>query len=215
MQMLVINVISLAILREKSKIFDKIVRSQSLNRRRHGFFTYLIIACLYISTLNSLYYLNVIVSNIVYVTQLIKNYKKVSIPKHFIAIPIIDQLIFTLYFTLFSDNFLIWEPNYALSAVCIALVSTQLIFLMKFVVRAEINPDTEALLGERIPISGNSRIDNIGSACSICLCEYGTIDVVVTNCGHAFHNECIQGWIRINAICPVCRNEVLQLLRYY
>lgn len=213
--MIIISTISVVILREKSKIFDKIIRSQSLNRRRHGFFTYLIIAILYISTLNSLYYVNVLASNLVFVTQLIKNYKKVSVPKHFIAIPIVNQLVFTLYFTLWSGNFLIWEPNYVLSAVCGLLVGAQLFFLMKFVMRADGSAETEALLNDQIPISGISRIGNIGTTCSICLCEYGNVDVVVTNCGHGFHNECIQGWIRINAVCPVCRNEVFQLLRYY
>lgn len=28
--------------------------------------------------------------------------------------------------------------------------------------------------------------------------------VVIGECGHAFHQECLENWIKINPICPVC-----------
>ena len=213
-QLIVMTAVSIIILREKSRIFDKIVRSQSLSRRRHGFSTYLFIAGLYISTLNTLYYLNTIASNLVFLPQLLKNYMKKSVPKHFIAVLIINQLALSLSITLWSGNFLVWEPDFVLSGVNAALVTAQLIYLAKFVMGGDFGEDLQPLLTSGIRVSGNSRVENIGTTCSICLCEYGEQEVAVTNCGHGFHTECIQGWIRINAVCPVCRNEVFELMRY-
>lgn len=213
-QLIVMTVVSIIILREKSRIFDKIVRSQSLSRRRHGFSTYLFIAGLYISTLNTLYYPNIIASNLVFVPQLIKNYRKKSVPKHFIAALIINQLALSLSITLWNGNFLVWEPDFALSGINAVLVAGQLGYLAKFVMGGDVGDEFQPLMNGGISVNGNSRVEDIGTTCSICLCEYGEQEVVVTNCGHGFHNECIQGWIRINAVCPVCRNEVFELMRY-
>jgi len=47
--------------------------------------------------------------------------------------------------------------------------------------------------------------DNI---CSICLCEYQPNEVLRTipECNHYFHVNCIDGWLKTNATCPLCRN---------
>jgi hypothetical protein len=47
--------------------------------------------------------------------------------------------------------------------------------------------------------------DNI---CSICLCEYQPNEVLRTipECNHYFHVNCIDGWLKSNATCPLCRN---------
>ena len=39
--------------------------------------------------------------------------------------------------------------------------------------------------------------------CSICLEE--NPDHILINCGHHFHKECIEQWLRIKPICPLCR----------
>ncbi|KAI5383430.1 RING-H2 finger protein ATL20 [Lathyrus oleraceus] len=47
--------------------------------------------------------------------------------------------------------------------------------------------------------------DNV---CSICLCEYQPNEVLRTipECNHYFHANCIDGWLKTNATCPLCRN---------
>lgn len=47
--------------------------------------------------------------------------------------------------------------------------------------------------------------DNI---CSICLCEYQPKETLRTipECNHYFHANCIDGWLKMNATCPLCRN---------
>lgn len=47
--------------------------------------------------------------------------------------------------------------------------------------------------------------DNI---CSICLCEYQPKEMLRTipECNHYFHANCIDGWLKMNATCPLCRN---------
>jgi hypothetical protein len=51
--------------------------------------------------------------------------------------------------------------------------------------------------------------DKIDKECSICLVEYESNDLVsITECGHLFHNKCIEEWSRYKQDCPVCRNNL-------
>ncbi|XP_027343190.1 putative RING-H2 finger protein ATL21A [Abrus precatorius] len=47
--------------------------------------------------------------------------------------------------------------------------------------------------------------DNV---CSICLSEYQPKEMLRTipECNHYFHSNCIDGWLKMNASCPLCRN---------
>ena len=46
--------------------------------------------------------------------------------------------------------------------------------------------------------------DNV---CAICLSEYRPKETLKTipECKHCFHSDCIDGWLRLNASCPICR----------
>jgi len=63
----------------------------------------------------------------------------------------------------------------------------------------------------------NSWIHNLSSNvdCTICRCNLNTnslynqekgIDSIIIKgaCGHSFHNECIDPWIKKNNYCPIC-----------
>ncbi|OIV90615.1 hypothetical protein TanjilG_01696 [Lupinus angustifolius] len=45
--------------------------------------------------------------------------------------------------------------------------------------------------------------------CSICLADYNDSEWLrfLPDCGHYFHKECIDMWLRLNMSCPVCRNS--------
>ncbi|GMN67811.1 hypothetical protein TIFTF001_036885 [Ficus carica] len=49
---------------------------------------------------------------------------------------------------------------------------------------------------------------NQGS-CSVCLGDYGENDVLrlLPHCGHAFHLECVDPWLRLRPTCPLCRSS--------
>ena len=49
--------------------------------------------------------------------------------------------------------------------------------------------------------------------CSICLeeCEYK--DKAVLECGHTFHSECIESWMKRSFSCPLCRRAAIVLQR--
>ncbi|XP_011034693.1 PREDICTED: putative RING-H2 finger protein ATL69 [Populus euphratica] len=45
--------------------------------------------------------------------------------------------------------------------------------------------------------------------CSICLSDYQTKDTIrcIPDCHHCFHADCIDGWLKMSATCPLCRNS--------
>lgn len=49
------------------------------------------------------------------------------------------------------------------------------------------------------------------TCCSICLDNYGDGDVLrmLPECGHLFHRECVDPWLRHHPTCPVCRTSPL------
>lgn len=45
--------------------------------------------------------------------------------------------------------------------------------------------------------------------CSICMISIDdTSPVVKLNCGHFFHLRCIEDWVRVRTVCPVCRGTI-------
>lgn len=46
--------------------------------------------------------------------------------------------------------------------------------------------------------------------CIICLAHISLAESrrVLTKCGHEFHTHCIDSWLNINSICPLCRIPV-------
>ncbi|CAJ1354150.1 unnamed protein product [Effrenium voratum] len=50
------------------------------------------------------------------------------------------------------------------------------------------------------------------SECAICLGSWEQEDEIkVTPCGHAFHKECIGGWLQSARTCALCRKDLVQL----
>ncbi|XP_047057533.1 RING-H2 finger protein ATL74-like [Lolium rigidum] len=48
-----------------------------------------------------------------------------------------------------------------------------------------------------------------GADCAVCLSEFADGEKVreLPNCGHAFHVECVDAWLRTRTTCPLCRTE--------
>ncbi|KAH0449836.1 hypothetical protein IEQ34_020528 [Dendrobium chrysotoxum] len=47
------------------------------------------------------------------------------------------------------------------------------------------------------------------AVCCICLTKYvDNDDLRELPCGHFFHTECVDKWLKINALCPLCKKEV-------
>merc|ERR1711879_529905 len=45
--------------------------------------------------------------------------------------------------------------------------------------------------------------------CAICLMDWADNDVIsITPCAHAFHQECIQQWLRKKQTCAACRQDL-------
>jgi hypothetical protein len=45
--------------------------------------------------------------------------------------------------------------------------------------------------------------------CAICIEQYASdAKVLILNCTHLGHYECMETWLRLRNICPICRDEV-------
>ncbi|XP_057523837.1 RING-H2 finger protein ATL70-like [Amaranthus tricolor] len=65
-------------------------------------------------------------------------------------------------------------------------------------------------------LENNNKINNKKetstiNCCSICLADYKGKDVVrqLGECGHVFHQKCVDPWLRLHPTCPVCRTSPL------
>ena len=64
----------------------------------------------------------------------------------------------------------------------------------------------------RMPSAGSTAAPSKEEeGCAICLAKYSPGEEVKTlPCLHCFHSECIEGWLRVNHTCPVCKFSLLQ-----
>ncbi|KAG8098450.1 hypothetical protein GUJ93_ZPchr0013g35379 [Zizania palustris] len=58
---------------------------------------------------------------------------------------------------------------------------------------------------------GKAKKGTTCTCCSVCLDNYGDGDVLrmLPECGHLFHRECVDPWLRKHPTCPVCRTSPL------
>lgn len=50
------------------------------------------------------------------------------------------------------------------------------------------------------------------TGCSICLGDYEEGEKLrLLTCGHCFHSSCVDAWLQINSICPMCKADVKKL----
>ncbi|KAF8707022.1 hypothetical protein HU200_030549 [Digitaria exilis] len=65
---------------------------------------------------------------------------------------------------------------------------------------------TDAIDG-LVQVPGASRS---GEDCPVCLHTFGADETLrAMPCTHAFHYDCISQWLCRNAICPICRHQLL------
>ncbi|KAM0671309.1 hypothetical protein CWI42_091370 [Ordospora colligata] len=63
---------------------------------------------------------------------------------------------------------------------------------------------------EKIPLCLYSSHEFINKGCIICLDDFeGCSRVRHLGCGHVFHAECVDKWLRRNFVCPTCRKRIV------
>lgn len=80
----------------------------------------------------------------------------------------------------------------------------------KFKVKKSRNSDATGETG--VVASGTEKeriISGEDAVCCICLAKYANNDELrELPCSHLFHKECVDKWLKINALCPLCKSEV-------
>ena len=73
----------------------------------------------------------------------------------------------------------------------------------------ELGIDEVTLKGYPEVVYGEAKKGTTCTCCSICLDNYGDGDVLrkLPECGHLFHRECVDPWLRQHPTCPVCRTS--------
>ena len=65
---------------------------------------------------------------------------------------------------------------------------------------------------KKIYLHGTWSLNTYNEECSICRNHIINIDetnngIVVGKCGHAFHETCINSWIKEKKVCPLCNKK--------
>lgn len=64
-----------------------------------------------------------------------------------------------------------------------------------------------------VVMNTNSEVFGEQPQCSICLEEFGfgpgkALILKTKGCDHIFHKPCLQGWLKVNRTCPLCRRDL-------
>uniref|UniRef100_A0A0A8ZMX7 RING-type domain-containing protein n=1 Tax=Arundo donax TaxID=35708 RepID=A0A0A8ZMX7_ARUDO len=72
--------------------------------------------------------------------------------------------------------------------------------------RARVAASSKAILGLQEVSAGDARMQ---AECAVYLQDFDAEDKLrAMPCSHAFHQDCIFRWLRINRVCPLCRHEL-------
>ncbi|WVZ54501.1 hypothetical protein U9M48_005287 [Paspalum notatum var. saurae] len=74
--------------------------------------------------------------------------------------------------------------------------------------RARLAASGEAVRGLRPASAGDA---GVPGDCAVCLqdfCAEDTLRAMPCSQSHAFHQDCILGWLRVNHVCPLCRHAL-------
>lgn len=108
---------------------------------------------------------------------------------------------------------------YLYSIICIFLFAILYLFMVLNGSRGRNNynglSDRQVESIEKNIIPERELGDEEQKTCSICLSEFNKDEValILPECEHLFHEECIKEWFKRNHFCPFCRNNVRRAIR--
>lgn len=73
----------------------------------------------------------------------------------------------------------------------------------------EVFHNTHCRYEANITCAGDSGLSSSDTVCCICLGNYADgVDLRELPCSHKFHMGCVDRWLKISAICPLCKHEI-------
>jgi hypothetical protein len=119
--------------------------------------------------------------------------------------------------TLYVYSLIVWTLQTVILLLPICFLSTIifcapfLLWLAPYIVTP--NPNTVSTAVDvisKLPVT-RVAVADAGGSCSVCLGDYQPEQEVMTlPCEHFFHSICVQEWLKISQLCPMCRGNVVQ-----
>ena len=73
--------------------------------------------------------------------------------------------------------------------------------------RSTVHPETVINIDNSPDIILNKPKSKTKDECVICFINFKKKPIIITKCGHKFHRTCLNKWLRIDNVCPICRER--------
>lgn len=84
--------------------------------------------------------------------------------------------------------------------------------IIKYARKSAPSPAPPPASDEEQPLLSREQDDDDEEVCAICLDEFHAGDSVrMLGCGHGYHPDCIDPWLKQRAVCPVCKRVPISL----
>lgn len=111
----------------------------------------------------------------------------------------------------------VYRISFAVVVVSIVkLLATLFVFYRAFPAHVQVTEDpaekprgaSEAVIDE-LPLVCCMSTDGLESSCAVCLSDFERGQMVRRlPCNHSFHRACIDRWLKLNKVCPLCFQDV-------
>lgn len=115
-------------------------------------------------------------------------------------------------YTLVPDAGHITRPSIMATAFIYTIVFAQIVYHPKLFMRWKHLKAEMKFRPVKRRVGELPERDN-GYSCIVCMDDFGeeSDEGVWTNCGHFFHEKCLEDWLKIRKKCPICKSKCLSM----
>jgi hypothetical protein len=92
----------------------------------------------------------------------------------------------------------------------VGLYAIMMFMLRNGMLRSTDNAAPEGTLLQQSVVKFDPVLFKDNMECCICIADFdASTEIRRTRCGHCFHGKCLQGWLKVNRTCPLCRSDLV------